>query len=150
MSTTNQWETFFDNHASHYMQNAFTRNTLAEVDFLLNVLQPATGGDILDMGCGTGRHAIELAKRGYLVTGVDISRGMLAAADRAAREAGVEVEWIQADASRFSSRPACMMPQFACVRARSGCWVRTMTRCSMIETSCKISTMPSNPAHRSC
>src|SRR5260221_7397314 len=101
MPTTNQWETFFDNHAPHYMRNAFTRDTLAEVDFLLDVLQPAAGSDILDMGCGTGRHAIELAKRGYLVTGVDISRGMLAEAGRAAREADVGVEWILADASRF-------------------------------------------------
>ena len=101
MPTTNQWETFFDNHAPRYMQNTFTRNTLAEVDFLLDVLQPAPGSDILDMGCGTGRHAIELAKRGYLVTGVDISRGMLAEADKAAREADVEVEWVQADATRF-------------------------------------------------
>src|SRR5262249_50954347 len=63
--------------------------------------QPAPGGDILDIGCGTGRHAVELAKRGYMVTGVDISRGVLAEADRAAREQDVEVEWIQADATRF-------------------------------------------------
>jgi 2-polyprenyl-3-methyl-5-hydroxy-6-metoxy-1,4-benzoquinol methylase len=101
MRTTNQWETFFDNHAPHYTQNNFTRNTLAEVDFLLDVLQPAPGSEILDMGCGTGRHAIELAKRGYFVTGVDISRGMLAEADKIAGGAGVEVEWIQSDATRF-------------------------------------------------
>ncbi len=98
---TNPWESFFDSHAPRYMQNNFTRNTLAEIDFLLEVLQPPRGAEILDMGCGTGRHTIELAKRGYLVTGVDISRGMLAEADKAAREAGVEVEWIQGDATRF-------------------------------------------------
>ncbi|HVB74545.1 MAG TPA: hypothetical protein VNE38_13400, partial [Ktedonobacteraceae bacterium] len=67
MTTKNQWEAFFDNHAPHYMQNVFTRNTLAEVDFLLEVLSIAAGASILDMGCGTGRHAIELARRGYRV-----------------------------------------------------------------------------------
>src|ERR1700731_2493225 len=101
MPTTNSWETFFDNHAPYYIQNSFTRNTLAEVEFLLEMLQPAPGSDVLDIGCGVGRHAIELAKRGYIVTGVDISRGMLAEADKAAREAGVKVEWIQSDATRF-------------------------------------------------
>ena len=35
------------------------------------------GSHILDMGCGTGRHAVELARRGYRVTGVDIAAGML-------------------------------------------------------------------------
>jgi len=37
--------------------------------------------------CGTGRHSIELAKKGFKVTGVDISSGMLAEAKKAARKA---------------------------------------------------------------
>jgi len=102
MTTKNQWEAFFDNHAPHYMQNVFTRNTLAEVDFLLEVLSIAAGASILDMGCGTGRHAIELARRGYRVTGVDISAGMLAQARQAASDAGVQVEWVQSDATQFA------------------------------------------------
>ncbi len=101
MTSSNQWEEFFDSHALYYMQNRFTKNTLVEVDFLLEVLEIAPEASILDMGCGTGRHAIELAKRGYKVTGVDISSGMLAEAEKAAREAKVAVEWIRSDATQF-------------------------------------------------
>jgi cyclopropane fatty-acyl-phospholipid synthase-like methyltransferase len=92
------WQTFFDHHAPAYMQNVFTRNTLAEVDFLLEVLGLPPGSTILDLGCGTGRHSVTLAKRGYRPTGLDLSAGMLAEAEKAAHEAGVSVEWIQADA----------------------------------------------------
>ncbi|OOZ37348.1 class I SAM-dependent methyltransferase [Solemya velesiana gill symbiont] len=71
------------------------------VDFLLEELALTEGQSILDIGCGTGRHAIELAKRGYKVTGLDLSSGMLAKAVEAATRAGVEVEWIHPDATRF-------------------------------------------------
>ena len=98
----NNWEAFFDVHAPHYMSNGFTRNTRTEVDFIVDEFQLPAGGTILDVGCGTGRHSIELAKRGYKVTGVDISAGMLAEAKKAAAAANVEVEWIQSDAVAFS------------------------------------------------
>jgi len=97
------WETFFDGHAPIYMDNIFTKNTAAEIEFLLEELTLPPGSYILDMGCGTGRHSVELAKRGYNITGVDISSGMLAEAEKAAREAGVGVEWIHVDATRFTS-----------------------------------------------
>ena len=38
MSRTNQWEEFFDSHAPSYMENPFTKNTVAEVDFILEEL----------------------------------------------------------------------------------------------------------------
>jgi cyclopropane fatty-acyl-phospholipid synthase-like methyltransferase len=101
--TRNEWEEFFDGHAPVYMDNSFTKNTVEEVEFVLEELRLPPGSRILDMGCGTGRHAVELARRGHQVTGVDISSGMLAEAGRAARETGVEVELIHADATRFAS-----------------------------------------------
>jgi len=103
MTVRNNWEEFFDAHAPVYMDNSFTRNTVPEVDFVLQELRLLPGSRILDMGCGTGRHAVELAKRGYQVTGVDISSGMLAEGEKAAREANVEVAWIHADATKFTS-----------------------------------------------
>lgn len=103
MTNKNEWETFFDGHAPVYMENSYTKNTLKEVDFLLEELKLPQGSHILDMGCGTGRHAVELAKRGYKVTGIDISSGMLAQAEKKAKKTDVEVEWIHADASNFKS-----------------------------------------------
>ena len=103
MIPKNDWVKFFDGHAPVYMDNVFTKNTLKEVDFILEEFKLPPGSLILDMGCGTGRHAVELAKRGYRVTGVDISSGMLREAKKVAREAGVQVEWIQADAAKFTA-----------------------------------------------
>ena len=93
------WERFFDEHAARYMGNVFVKNTVDEVDFLLEQLAVAPGGTILDIGCGAGRHSV--AGRGYQVTGVDISAGMLAKAEEAAKEAGVKVRWIHRDATQF-------------------------------------------------
>lgn len=86
-----KWKEFFDNHAPHYMQNAFTAATNSEVDFIIELFQLQPGHTVLDMGCGTGRHAIELARRGMHVTGVDLSPGMLAEARKAAEAAGLPI-----------------------------------------------------------
>ncbi|HEX7401980.1 MAG TPA: methyltransferase domain-containing protein [candidate division Zixibacteria bacterium] len=99
-----EWQKFFDAHAPVYMDNIFTKNTVKEVDFLLKELRLPKRGSILDMGCGTGRHSIELAKRGYKVTGVDLSSGMLSQAKMQAQKAKVKVEWVQSDATRFKSK----------------------------------------------
>ena len=52
-------------------------------------------GSVLDAGCGTGRVAIELSRRGHRVVGVDIDETMLAAA----RVKAPEIEWIRGDLS---------------------------------------------------
>ncbi len=99
------WERFFDAHAPIYDENVFTKNTLCEVDFLIEELALPANGAILDVGCGTGRHAVEFARRGYAVTGLDLSTGMLARAADAARTAKVEVEWVRANATQFAFPP---------------------------------------------
>lgn len=103
MAATNVAAEFFSETADHYEENAFTRDTGAEVDFIVAEFGLPPGSALLDMGCGTGRHAVELARRGYRVTGVDIAAGMLDKARRAAGKAGVAVEWVEADATRFTT-----------------------------------------------
>lgn len=50
--------------------------TAAEVDFIAAELALAAGARLLDVGCGFGRHSIELARRGYAVTGIDPSASL--------------------------------------------------------------------------
>lgn len=101
MSGKTNWEDFFDAHAPAYDENVFTKNTANEVAFLVDELGLQPGAAILDVGCGTGRHSIGLAQRGYAVTGLDLSAGMLARAAEAARAAKVHVDWVRANATRI-------------------------------------------------
>ena len=103
MTGNNSWQEYFDSHAPRYMQNPFTYGTLKEIDFLIEEMDLPKGSRILDIGCGTGRHAIELAKHGYTVTGVDISSGMLTEAEVTARDEGVEIELVNSNAEDFRS-----------------------------------------------
>ncbi len=104
MANANQWQDFYDRHAPYYDRGAFTHHTEAEVAFLDELLQLPSGSRILDLGCGTGRHSIALASRGYQMTGIDLSAGMLGEARRKAKEAGVEVEWKRADATEYVAK----------------------------------------------
>jgi len=76
----------------------------AQVDFLVEALEPPEGGRVLDLCCGHGRHAVRLAERGYRVTGLDLSAYHLQLARKAARERGVEVEWVRADMREVPGR----------------------------------------------
>jgi SAM-dependent methyltransferase len=67
----------------------WTGATVDEVDFVAELVGLAAPRRILDVACGEGRHAIELAKRGHQVVGVDISATLLESAREAAAAAGV-------------------------------------------------------------
>jgi SAM-dependent methyltransferase len=95
------WREFFDCFAPQYMNEVFTSDSVREVAFLTELLDLPDGAAVLDIGCGTGRHAVEMARAGYAVTGIDISAGMLREARAAAERAGVEVELVEADATSF-------------------------------------------------
>lgn len=97
---SSQWKEFFDSEAATYEENPFTKNTVTEVDFLLSLYPLKPGATILDIGCGTGRHSIELAKRGYKMTGLDLSEGMLEVARKNSDD--LDIEWILADAKSFA------------------------------------------------
>jgi ubiquinone/menaquinone biosynthesis C-methylase UbiE len=61
-----------------------------------------SGDPVLELACGTGRVALHLASAGFRVTGIDISDSMLGEARRKASQAGLAVEWVQADIRNFA------------------------------------------------
>jgi 2-polyprenyl-3-methyl-5-hydroxy-6-metoxy-1,4-benzoquinol methylase len=96
------YEELFTNYANAYDKESFTQGTVAEVDFIETEIQSDRSKMILDIGCGTGRHAIELAKRGYSVVGIDLSESQLQKAKDKAQREGVQVNFLQADARYFN------------------------------------------------
>jgi len=57
--------------------------------------------DILDLGCGPGRHALPLARLGHRVTAVDTSAMLLAELDRRANQAGLDLDVVERDMRSF-------------------------------------------------
>jgi SAM-dependent methyltransferase len=73
---------------------------------IASFLEPLAGQTVLDVGTGTGRAALALARRGALVTGVDASAEMLTVARRAAQAAQLRVTFAQDDAHRLGFQDA--------------------------------------------
>ncbi len=72
--------------------------TRKEVDFLLERLELEPGARVLDVACGHGRHSLELARRGFDVTGVDLSTRSIALAREAAEREGLGATFVERDA----------------------------------------------------
>ena len=73
-----------------------------EVTQLLALSGAPAGASVLDMPCGVGRHALELARRGFAVTGIDRTTSYLDQARGAAAAAGLAVELVEADMREFA------------------------------------------------
>src|SRR5215213_9297819 len=71
------FEALADHLGPAYLRYSFTRGTEQEVGFLVDRLGLRPGMRVLDVGCGPGRHALELARRGLRVVGLDISARFL-------------------------------------------------------------------------
>ncbi len=94
-----QWyEDLFENYSKKYDSESFTQGTIGECDFIEKEINYNKTLNILDVGCGTGRHSIELSKRGYKVTGVDLSESMLNHAKNKASEQNLEIVFQKHDA----------------------------------------------------
>ncbi len=90
-------ETNFFEHGSPYLQHPLLtpERTAEEVDFILSIVPVEPGDKLLDIGCGFGRHSIELARRGFDVLGVDPSEAMIAAALERSVRAGNKPDFRQ-------------------------------------------------------
>jgi len=85
------YEDLYEDYGKSYEEEPFVKGTEGEVDFIEKELDFNKDKNILDIGCGTGRHSLELAKRGYKVTGIDLSESMIEQAKRKREEAGLDV-----------------------------------------------------------
>jgi len=94
-----QWyEELFENYAQNYDTEEFTKGTVGECDFIEKENNYDKTINILDVGCGTGRHSIELSKRGYSVTGIDLSESQLKRAKHKASAQSLIIDFQKCDA----------------------------------------------------
>ena len=98
MSKKQWYESLFENYGKKYDSESFTHGTIGECDFIEKELASNKSLKILDVGCGTGRHAIELTKRGYNVTGIDLSESQLKRAREKAQADNLVIDFQHQDA----------------------------------------------------
>lgn len=100
------YETFFEGDWLELAVDHDEPLTRAEVDFLIEKLHLQPGARVLDLACGHGRHAVELADRGFSVTGADISEPALAVARERAAQRGVELDLVRLDMRELDAESA--------------------------------------------
>ena len=91
------WEELFNDDYLRASERISAEQLVREVNFIEDSLGVERGGAVLDLACGTGRHAVELAKRGYQVVGFDLSLAMLAHASDEAQEHKAKLNFVQGD-----------------------------------------------------
>jgi len=100
-----QWyEELFENYGVRYDNECFTQGTVGECDFIEEEIGRNGAASILDIGCGTGRHAIELTQRGYRVVGIDLSESQLKRAREKAAQQGLDIDFRRYDARKLPFR----------------------------------------------
>ena len=97
MSDAPWYQTFFGEDYLRIYDFLTPERTEREVEGIVSLLALPAGSAILDLCCGHGRHAIALAKRGYRVTGLDLSEVFLQHAQSEAEAQGVQVRWVHGD-----------------------------------------------------
>jgi 2-polyprenyl-3-methyl-5-hydroxy-6-metoxy-1,4-benzoquinol methylase len=91
------WERFFSDEYLLTVPPPTAAQISRQVDFLEQSLGLSKGAMVLDVGCGLGLHSIELARRGHLVVGLDLSLAMITRAAETAQEQGLKINFLHAD-----------------------------------------------------
>ncbi|MBU3688079.1 MAG: methyltransferase [Acidimicrobiales bacterium mtb01] len=89
-----------------YLRYSFTKGTRQEIDFLWEALELGPESRVLDVGCGPGRHALELARRGAVVHGIDIAQTFVDLGRDAATSEGLPATFERMDARELSIQPS--------------------------------------------
>jgi 2-polyprenyl-3-methyl-5-hydroxy-6-metoxy-1,4-benzoquinol methylase len=92
------YESLFENYGQKYDKECYVQGTIGECDFIEQELAYDKSLKIIDVGCGTGRHSIELTKRGYHITGIDLSDSQLARAREKAKQFNLKIDFQKHDA----------------------------------------------------
>ncbi len=95
------YEELFENYGLKYDNEVYTHGTIGECDFIEKEISSDKGMRILDIGSGTGRHSIELTKRGYNVTGIDLSESLLKRAREKAAALNLKIDFQRHDARKL-------------------------------------------------
>ena len=91
------FEEVFDEDYLRTLPFMTAQQTLRETAFIKEALSPPAEGEVLDIACGYGRHAIEFGQRGFRVTGLDLSLPLLIRAADEAQRRGLSVNFVHAD-----------------------------------------------------
>lgn len=102
MVRTDWYRDFFHGMALDFWSGIVPEeHTLNEVDLLITRLQVMPGEQLLDIPCGNGRHALQLAEDGYKVTAVDLSPQFIELAMANASKRGVNVQFVCSDMADY-------------------------------------------------
>ncbi len=100
-------ELFDPDEYLYFMEDSLREeNTPAQVDFVLAKLGVVPPQKLVDLGCGHGRHALELARRGFAVTGIDLVEGFLEHGRRVAEAEGLSVQFVRGDIGALDTEAA--------------------------------------------
>ncbi len=105
MSAWYQDDSFWRIWQPYLFPAARLAHTPYETDRIVELLQLQPGGHVLDACCGTGRHLLELRRRGYQATGVDHTSAYLAEARAHAETEGLHIDLLQADVRNLDLPP---------------------------------------------
>ena len=104
MEPTLRWhddDLFWESNAAKMFTEQAWANASLEIERVLALSGLQPGAAMLDLGCGPGRHSLELGRRGFAVTGVDRTAAYLEIAQKKAAEEGLQIEFVQADMRTF-------------------------------------------------
>jgi 2-polyprenyl-3-methyl-5-hydroxy-6-metoxy-1,4-benzoquinol methylase len=95
----NWFDGFFEgDYLDEFGADIDEERTRREIDFVAEKLELQPGARLLDVACGHGRHSLELARRGFRVTGVDLSPRSLELAREAAKRESLDIDLVLRDA----------------------------------------------------